>query len=581
MEKYLVAYFVPADTVTGTDEEKPGVEVADLREYLFARVPIYMLPSYFVQLDSIPLTSNGKPDRRALPLPTVKMAGEYVPPGDTVETHLVEIWAKLLLLEEEKIGINANFFELGGHSLNAMTLVSRIHEELGTKIPLAIVFDMPTIRELAEYIKNTQGEKSVRIEPAEKKEYYVMSSAQKRMYIFQQLDAADTTYNMFQVLTINRKVDRNKLTEVFQRLVNRHEILRTSAELINEEPVQRVHEHVPFQVEYYSLGNGNREAEEQIVKDFVRPFQLDAVPLMRVGLIKREEEQYVLMVDIPEYTKKQETYWLNRFKGDIPYVNILADHPRPPGRRIEARMIEFVIENEWYERLDKLAFQKGATLFMVLVAVVNILIAKHTEEEDIIMGLPIEGRHQAELQDVLGMFVNMLALRNFPQPYKTFEMFLAEVRKNLLDAYENQDYQFEELVTKLKIKRDLSRNPLFDFVFVMNNVEPIQPVTSAAPVTPASGQDDMMIAPYAYDHSTARFDLTLYVQPTANHLDCALRYSTALFKRETIERVIENLHEILHQVVENPGIKLEDIQISTHLIKVDDFTREDEVDFNF
>jgi acyl carrier protein/Asp-tRNA(Asn)/Glu-tRNA(Gln) amidotransferase C subunit len=554
------------------------------------------------------------------------MAGEYVPPGDTVETHLVEIWAKLLLLEEEKIGINANFFELGGHSLNAMTLVSRIHEELGTKIPLAIVFDMPTIRELAEYIKNTQGEKSVRIEPAEKKEYYVMSSAQKRMYIFQQLDAADTTYNMFQVLTINRKVDRNKLTEVFQRLVNRHEILRTSAELINEEPVQRVHEHVPFQVEYYSLGNGNREAEEQIVKDFVRPFQLDAVPLMRVGLIKREEEQYVLMVDIhhrvvdaismgilirdfialyqgqslpelpvqykdfsewqqklfrSEYTKKQETYWLNRFKGDIPYVNILADHPRPPGRRIEARMIEFVIENEWYERLDKLAFQKGATLFMVLVAVVNILIAKHTEEEDIIMGLPIEGRHQAELQDVLGMFVNMLALRNFPQPYKTFEMFLAEVRKNLLDAYENQDYQFEELVTKLKIKRDLSRNPLFDFVFVMNNVEPIQPVTSAAPVTPASGQDDMMIAPYAYDHSTARFDLTLYVQPTANHLDCALRYSTALFKRETIERVIENLHEILHQVVENPGIKLEDIQISTHLIKVDDFTREDEVDFNF
>jgi acyl carrier protein len=616
-EIYLCAYIVA----------KMEFPVSELREYLSNRLPASMIPSYFVQLESIPLTPNRKIDKKALPVPRIEMGEHDSAPRDTVEMRLVDIWSQLLGIEKEKIGIDANFFELGGHSLKAIALVSRLRKEFSAQVSLIKIFEIPTVRQLARYIKSARQAVCGKIEPVEKREYYALSSAQKRMSIFQQFDPEDKNYNMFRVMVIKGNVDRNKLSNVFSRLIARHEILRTSVELLHDEMVQRVHDEVRFQVEYYPLYNINREqktqdikvAERQIIMNFLRPFHLDEVPLIRVGLIQTGEKRYILMVDVhhragdaismnilvkefialykgetlpglsiqykdftgwqnrlfqSEYIKKQENYWLNCFKGDIPYVNITTDHPRPEKRRTEAGRIHLEIGKELTYKLDKLALQTGKTLFMVLMAAANILISKYmyTAPGDIIIGLPIAGRPHAELENVLGMFVNMLALRNSPQPHHTFLEFLAEVKKKMLEAYENQDYQFEELVTKLKIERDLSKNPLFDIVFVMDNDDE---------VIRESEEFEITVEPYPYIYSTARFDLLIYAQSRANGITCSIGYAAALFKKETIEQLIQNYKHILSQAVENPIITLEDIQISSHLLKADDLSQEGERDFNF
>jgi non-ribosomal peptide synthetase component F len=309
---------------------------------------------------------------------------------------------------------------------------------------------------------------------------------------------------------------------------------------------------------------------EILMRDIAALYKDENLPLLQLQYKDFSQWQNNLLQS--ETIKKQEVYWLDRFKGKLPDITIAADYPRPGKRSTEGDRVDFTIDGPLYQRLDKLALQTEATIYMILMAAVNILIAMYTDLEDIIIGFPTAGRSHTELENVLGMFVNMLPLRNFPAPGKTVAAFLNEVKRNLLEAYENQDYLFEDLVTKLKIKRDLSKNPLFDFVFAMDSGDSALPETGDFLITAES---------YAKIDSAARFDLTLFARPFEKGLTYSLRYSTALYKKETIERTVTNFKEILSQVAENPGIKLEEIQISRYSSKADDLSDEDAVDFNF
>ncbi|HLP61944.1 MAG TPA: condensation domain-containing protein, partial [Candidatus Deferrimicrobium sp.] len=542
---------------------------------LSSRLPGYMVPSFIVLIKKISLTPNGKVDLGALPGPEAVSKAEYIAPQNEVEEKLTLIWSEILGIEQEMISMDANFFELGGHSLKATILVSRIHRELNVSLPLSELFRNPTIRGLAAYMSEA-GENSYQsIMPVEAKEYYRLSFAQQRMYILQQMDLNSTAYNMPQLVPLAEQVDMERLAETFKKLIERHESLRTSFHMIGDEPVQVVHQEVEFKI----AGFENRDPGSHA-------FDLSKAPLLRVGAGKhllfvdmhhiisdgishqvlREDFQalyngrslvplriqykdFAHWQNSPKETERihgQMLYWLNEFSGEIPVLELPLDYPRPLVQSFEGASVNFELTSAETRGLNELALQGGATLFMVLAAAVNILLAKLGGREEIIIGTPVAGRRHADLEKIIGMFVNTLALRNYPVGERTFSEFLGEVKERILMVFENQEYPFEGLVDKLALKRDVGRNPLFDVMFSLQNIETV------------SNSGDPQAGHLV---KTAKFDLTITAVENGREMLFTIQYGTKLFKPETIERFSLYFKKIVSQVIANPVLKIKDIEI--------------------
>jgi amino acid adenylation domain-containing protein len=636
-DTHLCAYFVPASSYSPTPTHPLDFSVVHhLREYLAEKLPNYMVPSYLIPLKAIPRTTIGKVNRRALPEPEIFVNGEaYEAPRNDIEKKLVEIWSEILGIEKDIIGIDNNFFELGGHSLKATILVSKIHKMFNIKLPLVKAFGSPTIRELSEHIGTTTEDKYVPLEPVEEREYYRLSSAQKRMYIVQQLGVEDTVYNIPDIITLDPAVyNRAELEQTFRQLIGRHEILRTSFQLIDGEPVQEVHESVEFSIEYHELSITQAEAEAEaevnveskveegtphslhipysprhIIKSFIRPFDLSKAPLLRVGLIEMGENKLFLMMDIHHIIadsvsygilvedfkalvegkelpplklqykdfsewqnrmfesgkiKKQEEYWLKVFEGEIPTLDIPTDFDRVKDSGFEGDKISFFIDKEETGALKQLALSEEVTLFMVLIALFNLLLSKLSSQEDILVGIPIACRKHADLHHIMGMFVNTLVLRNHPRREMTFQEFLQEVKKNTLEAFENQDYPFEELVDKLLLHRDITHNPLFDVVFALQNAEyEYQNQMKEVPETRNILETKTRF--YEFEHRVSHFDLIFDGREREDKLHFTVLYKTKLFKKERVEQFINYFKEIVASVIEKPRLRLEDIKV-THAL---------------
>ncbi|MCP5105779.1 MAG: non-ribosomal peptide synthetase, partial [bacterium] len=550
-------------------------------------------------------------------------------PTTKIEEKLVEIWAHTLGIDKEAIGIDHNFFELGGHSLKGTVLISRIHKEFNVRLALGTLFKAPTIRGLSIYIKGAVKDKFAAVEPAEKREYYTLSSAQKRLYVVYRIDPQSTGYNMSLVVVLEGKFSGEKVKDTFRSLMYRHDSLRTSFQVVGGRPVQRVHPgtDVSFEIEYYeSAGKDNSD----IIANFVRPFDLSQVPPLRVGIIKLEEEKHILMFDthhivsdgishellmrelvklyhgevLPELRlqykdfsqwqngeaeageiKKQEEYWLNRFKGEIPVLKIPTDYPRPEVMRFEGKSIGFEIPHLQAEALRTLAKQEDVTMFMLMLAVINVFFYKITYQEDVVMGTVIAGRSHTDLENIVGMFVNTLALRNYPKGDMTFADFLREVRKSTLEAFDNQDYQFEDLVEKVMIERDASRNPLFDVLFSFssqagNNKDGTETVEEQK----ESGLKIKSLGDEGKEEFTqTKFDIILSGSDSGDRLTFGILYSTRLFKEEAVNRFITYFNEIVSVLMEKSTVKLKDIQISHSLVIAtsDAYDGDDESEFEF
>jgi acyl carrier protein len=507
-----------------------------------------MIPSYFIFLDKIPLTANGKVDRKALPEPGIESGGKYAAPRDELEKKLEEIWAEVL--SHPTIGIDDNFFEIGGHSLKATLAIIRIHKELGREVPLAQIFKTPTIRGLSGYIKRETGTNGIfrPVESAEKRDYYPLSPAQEGLYVHQALDRESTAYNGLRVVTIEGEPRMEKLETAVMKLVRRHENLRTSFHMVDDEPVQKIHETVEFGLEFYDLAPGEKK---KTVTDFVRPFDLTGPPLVRVGLGKLEQTRYILLIDmhhiitdgvshyifvkefialyrgeelpplrihykdyslwmntpgIREALERQEAFWLKRFRGSVPGLRMPYDYERPAIKRYEGGSLTFEIDAALTARLNRLAKETETTMFMVLLAAYYMLLWKYTGQEDIVVGSPITGRSHVDLQHIMGMFVNMLALRSRPRADKTVKEFLMEIKESVLLSMENQDYHFEELAVALGLQGNPGRNPLFDVVFAMNNHDFVN-VANHDFGDADSGS--LRISDYDVHQNVSRFDLLI------------------------------------------------------------------------
>jgi amino acid adenylation domain-containing protein len=599
-DQYLCAYIV--------SHRKSQLTGTGLTEFLSMKLPDYMIPPYFVFLDAIPLTPNGKIDRKALPEPgTTTKDKAYIAPRNQIEEQLVEIWSETLALSKEQISIDANFFQLGGHSLRATIMISRVHKQLRVRVPLAEIFKTPNIRGLAKYISGLKKEVYTSIEPVEKKEYYVLSSAQERLYILQQMDPQSTAYNMPQMIPLDMvgQMDRKRLERAIYHLIDRHENFRTYFEEIHEVPAQRLQRQVKVEVEFYDsidpAARGSKLAASTI-NNFVRPFDLSHAPLLRVGLIEIHQPTRILMVDMhhiisdllsrfilerdfislvtgrellplpiqyKDYaqwrhhretiksTRHQKEYWLKEYEGEIPLLNLPMDYKRGEKLGFAGSSIPFTIDGALAAKINQCVRQLEVTMMMFLFSIYNILLGKYADQEELVMGTAAAGRQHADLENIIGFFVNMLAIKTCPHPDKTFVQYLKEVKEKAVNAYENQGYPFEELVSQLDIPRHPGRHPLVDAVFAFYN----------QPGTPAETRGKQAKeAPDFNPFNITHFDLMLQAVNAGDSIQMDFQYSTDLFKKSSIKELKCFYMDILDQVVENPAIELKEIRVNLNLM---------------
>lgn len=578
-----------------------------LGDYLAKKLPDYMVPGKIMVLKEMPRTVNGKIDYSALFDIFKNRKVSYILPRDDIESGLSDIWCDILGLE--KISVTQRFFELGGNSLHIMTLISRIHKQFDMRIPLADIFNNATVEEQALLIKAAKKERYDAVTAIEKKEYYRLSPAQRRLYFLYLLDPDSTAYSLPSIMVLEGELQKNKFDSAFKELIERHEGLRTSFTSVADQPVQKVRQHVDFDIAYYEA---DEEEARAIVSGFIRPFDLEQAPLVRAGLINVAERLHILMVDMhhiatdgvslriltgefmllyegtdlpglrvqyKDYSewrhnsrqqhavKLQENYWLNEFSGKLKPVRLPLDYPRPTAQTFAGDRVFLSLAGDRTVRLKEMALKEDVTLYMLSLTAFFVLLYKITGQGDIIIGTDTAGRVHADLQNVIGMFVNTLTLRSSPKPGMSFASFLQETKDRTMKAFDNQDYPFEELVTKVDIERDLSRNPLFDIAFYFFNESVGVESKKETAVTGLTQKG------YRNPDQTAKFDLTLFITESRGNLTCGFEYCTQLFRREKIETFSQLYRDIIDKVLENRHMTLEDIDISLHLLS----TRKEEV----
>ncbi|MCP5106693.1 MAG: amino acid adenylation domain-containing protein, partial [bacterium] len=585
--KRLHAYIVTAPA--------PPPETGELQEFLALQLPNFMIPSSFTVLEQLPYTPNNKIDRKALPDPEIQQTSFHKAPRSITEEKLAALWSGILKepsLSTADIGIDDDFFQLGGHSLKAAQLVSRISKTFAVEFPLSRVFAQPTIREAAEFITAAKKQKYEKINNVEKKKYYQLSSAQKRLFFLDRFEDTGTGYNIPRVFKAEGKADVKRFTGVFAALAARHEILRTSFHMFEDTPVQRVHEpdDIEFRVEHFGLGADKNSLH------FFRPFELSRAPLLRVGIDETSTDEFLLLIDMHHIIgdgtssailaeeflqlyrgeqppanralqykdfalwqnrllesgglKEQADYWLGIYpRGEeIPALDIPADFPRPASISFQGDHFSVRLGNNDTSAFKKLGASHGATLFMNLLAASNVLLYKYTGQEDIITGTTTAGRPHEDLQRIIGIFINQLALRNRPKGDKSYLEFLMEVKSHCIAAFENPDLPFEELVDLLKVERDVTRNPLFEFSLVVQNF-----AAFADTMNQDNGTGFTAVIP---ENKTSQFDLTIVAYEAGDELVFSFEYRTALFKKETIQRLAAHFLTVIRQAAMDPQLTI-------------------------
>ena len=591
-EKRLVAYIV----CKGDKFDRK-----ELQGYLRGKLPEYMIPAVIVEMESLPLTINGKVNRKALPNAeaTDLTTDNYEAPRNELETKIAEIWQDILKVE--KVGIYDNFFELGGHSLLAMRLQSRLQQNLSINMTIRDLFTHPSIASLIEGRTLFNDTSFTRISEVSLFESYVMSSAQRRLWVLSQFEGGNIAYNMPGVYIFEGNLDKVLLEKSFCSLISRHEILRT---VFKENEVGEVRQFIKpveetgFVMGYMDLRENiglQSNLPELIQADFIKAFDLSEGSLLRAHLYHLSEGQWVfsyvmhhiisdgwsmgilirelllfyngyvnddaynpsaLRIQYKDYSAWQQqqlvgghleedkAYWLSRFAGEkIPVLQLPSDRMRPSVKTYRGSTVSRILDKELSVALQRVVQQEGATLFMGLLAAVNILLYRYSGQEDIIIGSPIAGRPHTDLEDQIGFYVNTLALRTQLKGSDSYIDVLRELKEQTLDAYKHQMYPFDELVDALRLPGDLSRSPLFDVMVVLQNAQEDNKSNR-------SGLEGMTVESFVgINNKVSKYDLTFDFLEIAERIKLSIEYNTDLFEPETIQRLLQHFALLLNDVV--------------------------------
>ncbi|HZI14651.1 MAG TPA: amino acid adenylation domain-containing protein, partial [Myxococcus sp.] len=590
-DKRLVGYF----TLKGAP-----VELAGVRAFLKERLPEYMVPGALVVLEALPLTSNGKVDRRALPAPDVSAAsGAYVPPATPTEELLAAAWAQVLRVE--RVGRHDDFFALGGHSLLATQVMARVRSSFGVELPLRVLFEASTLEALALQVdvalRSGWTSSLPPLVPVSRQGRLPVSFSQQRLWFLDQLMPGQVSYNVPIVLRLSGALDVGALHRTMEELVRRHEALRTTFASEEGQPYQVIHPAGPLELPVASLEHLAPEAREAeartLALEVVRqPLDLARGPLQRAKLLRLDASEHVLALAVhhivsdgwsmgvmvrelgalyeafsqgrpsplPELPlqyadyaawqrqwlvgaplEQQLDYWRQALAGLAP-LNLPTDKPRPAVQRYRGATLGFTLPKPLADGLKALARQEGTTLFMVLLGAWQVLLHRYSGQDDIAVGTPVAGRKQPEVEGLIGFFVNTLVLRMRLGGTPSFREVLARVKESTLGAYAHQDLPFEKLVEELEPRRDLSRQPLFQVAFMLANV-PLGELSLPG----------VAVRREVLETQTSKFDLSLSLTETAEGLEGALEYATDLYAPATVARLAGHLRVLLESIVQQPG----------------------------
>ncbi|MCB0168540.1 MAG: amino acid adenylation domain-containing protein, partial [Anaerolineae bacterium] len=573
----LVAYIVrePISEANSLDEGHQQFAddsslITELRRFLQTKLPEYMVPTAIVVLPALPLTPNGKVDRRALPAPEQHAPADYVSPRTPTEMILAAIWAEVLRVKS--VGVEDNFFDLGGHSLLATQVVSRIRHHFQIELPLRRLFEQPTIAALTESVTQARQADLPPIEPADRTQPLPLSFAQQRLWFLDQLEGANATYNIPIALKLTGPVNIPALAQALNAIVQRHEVLRTTFHNPAGQAQQIIHHQVSLALPLVDLQHLPTDRQEHLVitlaeAEALRPFDLSRDLMLRASLLILGQTEIVLLLTmhhiaadgwsssvlIAEVTALYQafcqekisslptlplqyadfaawqhqlpaqqavaehlTYWQNRFAQPPPLLALPTDHPRPPQATYQGAHLSFTLPPELSQKLEALSHQQDATLFMSLLAAFKVLLFRYSGQTDLVVGSPIANRTRPELESLIGFFVNTLPFRSDLSGDPTFLVLLDHIKQTSQDAYEHQALPFEQLVDAVQPERHLSHSPLFQVMFVWQNVP-----------QPALSLPDLEISPLTVQFPITKFDLTLTMEPTGQGLVGTWEYNTA------------------------------------------------------
>jgi amino acid adenylation domain-containing protein len=600
-EWQLVGYIIAQQELT---EE-------DLRKHLKGRVPEYMIPAAFVPLDHLPLTPNGKIDRSGLPLPSFSShQSDFVAPRNALEQSLASLWSQLL--PAQLISVNDNFFDLGGHSLLAARLVARIEMLLGVSVGLKEVFDSPTLAEMADAIRNElSGSRFGQPPPirrVSRDSELALSFSQQRLWFLHQLEPLTTAYNMPVGMRLSGRVDVSALEQTFNRIIERHETLRTSFSSEAGMPRQEIHPELKLRLEVEDVSRMSEAERKQYVEGVVREeanrrFDLSRVPLVRVRLVRESQQEHVLVVNIHhiisdgwslgvlaremgeiyaavgegreaaveelkvqyvdyaewqreymsgERLEREVGYWKEQLAGAAPVLELPTDRPRPALQSFRGASRSFTLAKQLSGGLKAMSLAHGTTLFMSLLAAFNVLLQRYSGQDDILVGTPVANRNHVEIERLIGFFVNTLVIRTEVTDNLRFCDLLSQVRESSLGAFAHQGLPFDRLVEEIQPARSLSHTPIFQVMFSLQN---------ASPNALKLAEVDLTFLDIERDD--AKFDITLSMIEDDRGLGGKLEYNTELFEQNTIDRMLAHFQNLLAGVVANPHQLISELPLLT------------------
>ncbi|BDA68754.1 hypothetical protein CAL7716_029200 [Calothrix sp. PCC 7716] len=602
----IVAYVVP--------QKEQTLEIRELRTFLEAKLPSYMVPAVFVILEALPLTPNGKIDRKALPsLELTQVSSSNITlPSTPIENLLAGIWAEVLGID--KAGIDNNFFELGGHSLIATRVISQIRQVFQVELPLRYLFEKPTIaglaKEIEKAIKVDSGVEATSIKRITRSQQLPLSFAQQRLWFLAQLEPDSPFYNIPAAVRLQGLLNIEALQQSFNSIVRRHEALRTNFQTREGQAVVIISQENPLTLSIFDISDlpqNQQEAEikQQAAQEAQQPFDISSDLLLRVKLLRLGEQEHIVLltmhhivsdgwsigvlveelatlyqvfcngqpsplpplsiqyVDFAAWQRQwlqgqaletQLSYWLKQLENAPKVLELPTDHPRPAIQTFRGATYSFELSKELSVALNKLSQQQGTTLFMTLLAGFQILLWRYTGQNDIVVGSPIANRNRAEIEGLIGFFVNTLVLRTNLVGNPSFEELLKRVREVALGAYAHQDLPFELLIEQLQPQRNLSHTPLFQVMFVLQNA-----------LRSALELPGLTLSPLESDSGTAQFDLTLSMTETESGLVGSFEYNTDLFAQSSIQRMAGHLQTLFKSIVTNPRQRLSDLRLLTEL----------------
>lgn len=573
----------------------------DLRMYVKAKLPNYMIPRYFIHLDSFPLTPNGKIDRKNLPKPDFDTKATYSEPETKTEQEVQAIWHKIFNQEasKSKISTDQDFFEYGGHSLLAMELASSLNNKFDIEIPIGAIFSNPTIKMLSAYITKLQNvgnqlELPPLVPDPSKDTYYNLVSNQWSILDNSAGGEDDVTYNTTNIFIFDREIDVDEMQEAIRKLIQRHDALRTTFKEINGTLYQRVHDYIDWDIEVLETRKVAPEDMQQHIKDFVRPFNLFTGPLLRIRVLKTGDKDFFMMdihhiifdgvslsvffndllmilnnMELPplkiryrdyiywqqrvlnsDYIHKQKEYWINNLKKPLPKIKFPCDYDIEESKSFAGKRINFTIDSTLDGKMKSYLGKNGFTMPMILMAAYKIAIHKFAGLNDITTITPTAARHLKEFNNIIGNFFNAIIFRSKPSAEKTLRGFMEEIKMTWIGAFENQDYLFTPLLEELGVPSGSAFETLCRNAFSFLD-------------TKTSGGDlsEFGIKRYPFEYNLARFYIFMEIWQMQDTITFDLEYRTDYFKEETIRRFGDSVIGICNLICENDNRMIGDLDI--------------------